>query len=96
MPENFSLDLLSRNKLQVVEENIAPDSFDDTELPTDVHIIHYTVGGDTYFDAVRSYSMVDIFDSYFDHLSGIGNIISIKSGYGRIKPRAYGKINADK
>ena len=93
MSSKFSLDELCRNKLQVIQENIVPDKFDDAGLPTDVHIIHYSVGGDTYFDAVRSHSMVDIFDSYYDHLKGIGVIQSIKSGYGRVKPRAYKKMS---
>ena len=57
-----------------------------------MHIVHYSVGGDVYFDAVRSYTKVDIFDAYYDKLKDIGTIHSIKSGYGRIKPKLYGKI----
>ena len=88
-----SLPDLVTTKCKIVEEGITPDSFDDSQLPTDVHIIRYTVGGETYFDAVRSFSKVDIFDAYFDRLKGVGHITSINSGYGKIKPRLYGKID---
>ena len=79
-------------KIQIVEEGIVPDSFDDSQLPTDVHIITYKIGDETHFDAVRAYAKVDIFDDYYDKLRGKGEIISIKSGYGKIKPKLYGKI----
>ena len=49
-------------KIQIIEENICPDTFNDHELPTDVHIITFTKDGVRQFDAVRAYSKVDIFD----------------------------------
>ena len=79
-------------KIQIVEEGICPDTFDDTQLPTDVHIITFTKDGKRQFDAVRAYSKVDIFDEYFDKLGKTNPIHSIESGYGRIKPKLYGKI----
>lgn len=79
-------------KCQVMDQAICPDSFNDSELPTDVHIVTYTVDGETVFDVVRAYTMVDIFDPYYDRLQGKGKIISIKNGYGKIKPLLYGKI----
>lgn len=85
---------IASSKCKLLEQGIVPDSFDDTQLPTDVHIVKYIVGGETYFDAVRSYSMTDIFDCYFDHLKEIGKVVSIKSGFGRIKPRVYGAIKS--
>ena len=92
MPDQVTFTPKELNKLQIVEQEICPDKFDDKELPTDVHIVTYTVGGETYFDAVRAYTMVDIFDAYYDKLKGIGHIVKITSGYGRIKPKLYGKI----
>ena len=83
------------SKIQVVERGICPDTFDDTQLPTDVHIITFTKDGKRQFDAVRAYSMVDIFDEYYDKLGKDNPIHSIKSGYGRIKPKLYGKIKAN-
>ena len=80
------------SKIQVVETGICPDTFDDTQLPTDVHIITYTKDGVRQFDAVRAYTKVDIFDEYFDKLGRDNPIHSIESGYGRIKPKLYGKI----
>ena len=82
-------------KIQIVEEGIVPDSFDDSQLPTDIHIITYTKDGQRQFDAVRAYSNTDIFDEYYDKLGKDNPIHSIKSGYGRIKPVLYGKIKSD-
>ena len=47
------------------------------------------------FDAVRAYTKVDIFDEYYDKLGKDNPIHSIKSGYGRIKPKLYGKIKTE-
>ena len=95
MPDQVTFTKEDLIKIQVVEQEITPDTFDDTQLPTDVHIVTYSVGGEKYFDAVRAYNKVDIFDAYYDKLKGIGTIHSIKSGYGRIKPKLYGKIKTD-
>tara|TARA_B100000085_G_scaffold284024_1_gene316034 strand:- start:1683 stop:1991 length:309 start_codon:yes stop_codon:yes gene_type:complete len=86
---------LDKVNIQVVAQGICPDTFDDTKLPTDVHIIAYQVGKKEYFDAVRAYTMVDIFDAYHDKLQKIGTVTEIKSGYGRIKPKLYGKIKTE-
>ena len=82
-------------KIQVVEKGICLDTFDDTELPTDVHIITFTKDGERQFDAVRAYSKADIFDEYYDKLGRDNPIHSIESGYGRIKPKLYGKIKTE-
>ena len=39
--------------------------------------------------------MVDIFDAYYDKLKGIGELIKIQSGYGKIRPNLYGKIKSE-
>lgn len=80
------------SKIQVVERNICPDTFDDGHLPNDVHIITFTKDGVRQFDAVRAYTKADIFDEYYDKLGKGNPIHSIESGYGRIKPKLYGKI----
>ena len=95
MPAAITFSPADKVKIQVVKQEICPDTFDDTALPTDVHIITYTVGGDEYSDAIRAYTMTDIFDAYYDKLNGIGHIKSIRSGLGRIKPKLYGKIKSD-
>jgi hypothetical protein len=82
-------------KIQVVEQEIVPDTFDDSQLPTDIHIVTYTYDGKELFDVVRAYTMVDIFDAYFDKLVGKGEVKRIKSGYGKIKPKLYGKIKQE-
>ena len=95
MTLSFTTEELRQSKCQIIEQEICPDTFDDKQLPTDVHIITYTVGGETYHDAVRSYTKVDIFDQYYDKLKDIGTIVDIKSGLGRIKPKLYGKIKQE-
>ena len=95
MPNEVTFSPADKVKIQVVEQEICPDKFDDSQLPTDVHIVTYSVGGETYYDAIRAYSKVDIFDAYYDKLKGIGTIHTIRSGYGKIKPKLYGKIKTD-
>ena len=67
-------------KIQIVEQGICPDTFNDKDLPTDVHIITYTENGERKFDAVRAYTKVDIFDEYYDKLVKDNPIHSIQSG----------------
>ena len=83
------------SKIQIVEESISPDTFDDRQLPSDVHIITFTKDGERQFDAVRAYSMTDIFDEYYDKLGKDNPIHSIKSGYGTIRPNLFGKIKPE-
>ena len=92
-PVKFSTEELTKMKCQVMDQNIIPDTFDDSQLPNDIHIIQYTCGNAVFFDVVRAYTMVDIFDAYYQRVKeGNGVIQSIKSGFGRIKPKLYGKI----
>ena len=83
------------SKIQIIEQGICPDTFDDTQLPSDLHIITFSKDGKRQFDAVRAFSKVDIFDEYYDKLGKDNPIHSIESGYGRIKPRLYGKIKSN-
>ena len=87
--------LMPTSKIQIVGQDICPDTFDDTQLPTDVHIITFTKDGERQFDAVRAYTKVDIFDEYYGKLGKDNPIHSIESGYGRIKPKLFGKIKAE-
>jgi len=80
------------NKIQIVAQEVDIDKFDDKQLPSDVHLVTYVIDGTSYYDAVRGYTMVDIFDAYYDKLKGTGTISKIKSGYGNIRPNLYGKI----
>ena len=83
------------SKIQLIAEAINVNEFKDNELPSDTHLITYTKEGKQQVDAVRAYTMVDIFDSYYDKLGKDNPIHSIKSGYGRIKPKLYGKIKGN-
>ena len=77
-------------KIKIFQEEVDLDSFDDSTLPTDIHIVHFTKeDGTEQIDAVRAYTMVDIFDAYHDKKHKVS---SIKAGYGRIRPNLYGKI----
>ena len=77
-------------KIKIFQEEVDLDSFDDSALPTDIHIVRFTKeDGTEQIDAVRAYTMVDIFDAYHDKKHKVS---SIKAGYGRIRPNLYGKI----
>ena len=80
-------------QIQLVEEAIDPDSFDDRKLPSDTHLVTFTTAeGTKQVDAVRAYTMVDIFDCYHDKKA---TVHSIQAGYGRIRPNLYGRINPE-
>ena len=58
-----------------------------SELPTDTHVVTYRYpDGATGCDAVRSHTSADIFDAYHD--AGL-KVLSIKSGWGSIKPKLF-------
>ena len=80
------------SKIKLFEENITVANFDDSKLPSDIHLVSYMLDGNLLIDAVRAYTMVDIFDEYYDKLKGKGEVLKIESGYGRIRPNLYGKI----
>ena len=82
-----------KNKIQIHEQEVDPDNFDDKGLPTDIHIVMYVLEGKTLYDAVRAYTKVDIFDTYHDKLKPQnGSVLDIRSGYGTVRPNLYGKI----
>jgi hypothetical protein len=82
-------------KIQVIAEAIDLEKFDDKKLPSDTHLITFTKEGKEQVDAVRAYTMVDIFDAYYTKLGKSNPIHSIKSGYGQIRPHLYGKIKGN-
>ena len=80
-------------KIQILDQEIDPDTFDHKGLPSDTHVVVYVVEGETLYDAVRAYTKVDIFDTYHDKVKTVkGSVIDIKSGYGNVRPNMYGKI----
>ena len=80
-------------KIQIIDQEVDPDNFDSKGLPSDTHIVMYVVGGKTLYDAVRAYTMVDIFDTYYDKTkANNGSVIDIRSGYVSVRPNLYGKI----
>ena len=78
--------------IQILEQELDLDKFNDKGLPTDVHIVTYEYDSVIKHDAVRAYTMVDIFDAYHDKVKGHGKVIKIASGYGNVRPNLYGKI----
>ena len=84
------------NKIQIHSQEIDPDNFIDKGLPSDTHVIMYALEGKTFYDAVRGYTMVDIFDTYHDKLKSLkGSVLEIRSGYGSVRPNLYGKIKTN-
>ena len=81
------------NRIQILDQEIDPDTFEHKGLPSDTHVVMYVVEGKTLYDAVRAYTKVDIFDTYHDKVKAHkGSVIDIKSGYGNVRPNMYGKI----
>ena len=89
-PVTFSGKQLS--KCQLMDQNIDPANFNDKNLPSDVHLIHYTLDGHKFVVAIRAYTMVDIFDAYHEALGSKGEVNRIQAGFGHIKPNLFGKI----
>ena len=79
---------LKKYDVTLVFENTTIETLkgEDSNLPTDVHVVTYEEEGETKLDAVRSYKMADIFDGYYDR--GL-SVKSIKAGYGKIKPNLW-------
>jgi len=83
-------------KCKIHDQDVDPTNFDDTELPTDIHIVEYTIGDKTYYDAVRAHKAVDIFDIYYDKTKALGGtVVAIRNGYGKIKPKLYNPVKKD-
>ena len=84
------------NKIQIHAQEIDLDNFIDKGLPSDTHVVTYVLEGKTLYDAVRGYTMVDIFDTYHDKLKSLkGSVLDIRSGYGNVRPNMYGKIKTN-
>ena len=83
-------------KVQIVSQEIDLNNFEHKGLPSDTHVVMYVIDGKTLYDAVRSYTMADIFDAYHDKLKPVkGKVKDIRSGYGNIRPNLYGKIKTN-
>ena len=93
MTVNFTNDDLRTTDCKILEQGINPNEFQHNELPTDSHLIEYMIGADTFVDVVRAYRMSDIFDAYYDKISHIGKIVSIKAGFGKVRPNLYNSAN---
>ena len=89
MTVEFTIEDLRTVDCKILEQGININEFTHNELPTDSHLIEYMIGADTFVDVVRAYKMVDIFDAYYDKISHIGKIISIKAGFGKVRPNLY-------
>ena len=83
------------SKIQILQEGVDVDTFDHSNLPSDTHLITFTKDGEQQVDAVRAYTLVDIFDEYYDKLGRDNPIHTIKSGFGSVRPNLYGKINTN-
>lgn len=81
------------NKIQILDQEIDPETFDHKGLPSDTHIVMYQIEGKLLYDAVRAYTKVDIFDAYYDKVQPLkGRVVTVRSGYGNVRPNMYGKI----
>ena len=79
---------LKKYDVTLIYENTTMETLkgEDSNLPSDVHVVSYEQEGEAKLDAVRAYKMTDIFDGYYDR--GL-SVKSIKSGYGKVKPNLW-------
>ena len=90
MTLTFTTDEKQLLKCNIFDQNIDRENFNDKGLPTDIHLVEYTVDDVLYVDVVRAYKVVDIFDPYYDKLKTLGGeLISITNGYGNLRPNMY-------
>ena len=68
---NIEFSAADKIKIQVVEQEIAPDTFDDSQLPTDIHIVTYTYEG-------KNYSMLSALTPWLISLMLISTSLGIK------------------
>tara|TARA_Y100000022_G_scaffold181508_1_gene174235 strand:+ start:3823 stop:4125 length:303 start_codon:yes stop_codon:yes gene_type:complete len=80
--------LVARKCVLLMEETSHQELVDlNGDLPTDTHLVSgINAEGQPFFDAVRAYKSVDIFDVYYDLGYGVE---AIKNGYGAIKPKLF-------
>lgn len=64
----------------------------DKQLPSDIHLVEYTLEGEPQVDGVRAHTMVDIFDFYHDLGAKVSRIVS---GFGQIKPKLFTNTQKD-
>ena len=77
-------------KFNIFQQGVKAGELNDSELPTDIHMVEYEVNGKLYCDAVRAYKVVDVFDGYYDKLKQFdGTLISITNGHGKLNPKLY-------
>ncbi len=90
MSISFTPDELSLLKCKIFKQNVVVNELDESTLPTDLHMVEYEVDGKLYVDSVRAHKAVDIFDPYYDKITSVGGkLISISSGYGKIRPNLF-------
>jgi len=95
MSINFSTGELQRSKINLYAQEVVKENLNQSQLPTDIHLIEYEMNGVLYCDAVRAFKLSDVFDVYYDKLNKMnGKIISITNGYGTISPKLW-KGNAE-
>lgn len=88
----------SKKEVIIHQQNIDARDVDNKKLPTDIHLVTFTHDGKEYCDAVRAAKMADIFDIYHDKIREEGKgggVVSIKSGYGTIKPILFNNSQKD-
>ena len=81
---------LRRREVIIHQQNVLEVDLDQKNLPTDIHLVEYEQEGEVYSDAVRSGKMSEIFDAYYDKLREVGGkVLSIRNGFGCIKPKLW-------
>ena len=67
----------------------------DTNFPTDAHLVWYNLDGQEYLDLTRCSKRTDLFDMYYDRY-GPNVVKRFDHGKGTIKPSLWGYRQPDK
>ena len=85
---NLTEHLLEYDCILVCEETSHEELKElDCDLPSDTHLVRYSMVGVEFVAGIRAFKMSDIFDAIHDMGA---EVHEITQGYGRIKPRLFG------
>ncbi len=80
---------LEKHECQLLMEETSHEELRELnkEIPTDTHLVRYTLDGEAIVSGIRAYKMSDIFNCLYDRGCEVQEIVQ---GYGAIKPKLYG------
>ena len=79
--------ILSDNRVTILQENCDPKVAEDKSLPYSAYLVEYKLDTKTRYDLVICSKQVDMFDHYYDHYRR--DFVGWKQTEGRINPKLW-------